>query len=254
MEQFVYSCLFGTSHLTVPQPKSSAPVTYRWSSVILTILLGTAECLKQCGKQTLRKHNKRHLCTMKLLILLMEKIMHQVHVVRRVSIICGDGFLLLRVVIPGKTETRWIWLGLCHWILHFVDPSSRGHIIHCFSKPSLLSCYGWNDDGNDDPGGPCHFRVIVTVMVMNDAGMLTLTMTMMVLVLLLVVINRTRFRLQDWGLDVCLDLVPVTNRTQTHRVLKGGWLIPLIFPKISQSSRPESSGFPSYTLPLDTPP
>ena len=35
-------------HLTksVPQPKSSAPVTYGWSSVILTLLLGTAESLK----------------------------------------------------------------------------------------------------------------------------------------------------------------------------------------------------------------
>ena len=34
----------------------------------------------------------------------------------------------------------------------------------------------------------------------------------------------------------------------------GGVVIPLIFPKVPRSSQPESSRFPSYPLPLHTPP
>ncbi len=37
-------------------------------------------------------------------------------------------------------------------------------------------------------------------------------------------------------------------------ILKGGVVIPLIFPKLPQSSQTESLyGFPSYPLPLNTP-
>ena len=42
-----------------------------------------------------------------------------------------------------------------------------------------------------------------------------------------------------------------------YRVVKGGGPrggVSLIFPKVPQSSRPESLGFTSYPLPLDTPP
>ena len=66
-------------HLTkdVPQSKSSAPVTYGGSSVILTLLLGTAKSLKwQVGIEG--NTTKRRLHAMKLFLLLMERTMHQV--------------------------------------------------------------------------------------------------------------------------------------------------------------------------------
>ena len=37
------------------------------------------------------------------------------------------------------------------------------------------------------------------------------------------------------------------------RILKGGVVIPLMFPKVPQSSQTESLGFQSYPLPLNTP-
>ncbi len=44
------------------------------------------------------------------------------------------------------------------------------------------------------------------------------------------------------------------NIAYINRILKGGVVIPLIFAKVPESSQTESSGFPSYPLPLDTPP
>ena len=45
------------------------------------------------------------------------------------------------------------------------------------------------------------------------------------------------------------SIMPYTNNS----ILKGGVVIPLIFPKVPQSSRLESLGFPSYPLPLNNP-
>ena len=38
-----------------------------------------------------------------------------------------------------------------------------------------------------------------------------------------------------------------------HRILTGGAVIPLIFPKVPQSSQTESFGFPSYPIPYRNP-
>ena len=48
--------------------------------------------------------------------------------------------------------------------------------------------------------------------------------------------------------------MPSPTSCSPNRILKGpGLVIPLIFPKVPQSSQTESSKFPSYALPLDTP-
>ena len=40
---------------------------------------------------------------------------------------------------------------------------------------------------------------------------------------------------------------------RVNRILKGGVVIPLIFPKVPQSSRPESLGSPGTPTPLKNP-
>ena len=60
---------------------------------------------------------------------------------------------------------------------------------------------------------------------------------------MLVPLEQTRWRRR---------LFPTFSFFCNNRILKGGVVIPLIFPKVPQSSQTESLGFPSYPLPLNT--